>query len=297
MRTLRLVLRWGAVLFLGYLAFSLGVTGLVWLAGQPLAALLPLALSGGAGWLCAREFRAIRRIERGLEEPSGPEAASWLVFGLVGGGLTLYLLACLPYFLRPYRALRAMEAAIDAKVPGAAEPKKLDAAGRRRSAAALAAALSDADLQVRRGACWRLRPLAAFPDAGVAEQALPALEAALKDPDRRVVGYCADALGALGAAAAPAVPALSAALGSEQQVPSSVAQALASAGPDGKAALIEALSSGDFWVGAAAASALGDLGPSASDALPALESALARPGSDRVGLQLAIDRIEGRRPR
>ena len=111
-----------------------------------------------------------------------------------GGGVLLlagfawfwfqYINQCMPYFTLPQR-IGAERRALALKIPGSGEPEKLDAQGRLRVTAALAASLGDLDVEIRRGAARRLKQMAEFPDANAA-QALPALEHALSDFDEEV---------------------------------------------------------------------------------------------------------------
>jgi hypothetical protein len=126
--------------------------------------------------------------------------------------------------------------------------------------AALSKALTDTDPEVRDLAAVALRSM-----GPKAARAIPQLVQALNDPVDYVRVLAAEALGAMGASASAAVAPLATKLLTKDQV----------------------------FVSSAVASALGDIGPAAKDALPALNQVLAQ---RRVGsaAEEAILRIEGK---
>ena len=162
------------------------------------------------------------------------------------------------------------------------------------AAGEVATALGDPDSQVRSAAAWALSQIG--PKAAAA---LPALAKALSDSDPRVRELAALALKAMGPAAAPAVHELIAALNdSVAYVRVPVADALGAIGPAARMAVHplaeRLLAEGEQGlVLSSIATALGDIGLEAKDALPALQRALEM---RRVGAaaQEAILKIEGK---
>jgi HEAT repeat protein len=145
---------------------------------------------------------------------------------------------------------------------------------------ALIQALGDPSVSYYAGeALGRIGSADAIGEMGVA---LPAVIAALKDPDPRVRASAATALGLMGSAAAPAVPRLVAVLkDTEGTVNYSAAEALGRIGPLAAAAvpdLIEAM--GNPRVRYDAVLALGRIGPGAIAAVPALTEARNDPDRD-----------------
>jgi HEAT repeat protein len=145
----------------------------------------------------------------------------------------------------------------------------------------LASALGALDPQVRRAAAWALQ------QAGIgAEPSIGALERALRqDPSTAVRAAAAAALGALGGGVRAPVPVLLEALHDPSEpVRHEVARSLAALPLLAQDAprLTEALDSADDYVCAFAAWSLGNLGPGARDAVPALARALAREKTDAV---------------
>ncbi len=128
------------------------------------------------------------------------------------------------------------------------------------ASAALSKALTDTDPEVRAPAAVALRSM-----GPKAARAIPQLVEALNDPVDYVRVVAAEALGAMGASASAAVAPLATKLLTQDQV----------------------------FVLSAVASSLGDIGPAAKDALPALNEVLAK---RRVGsaAEEAILRIEGK---
>jgi Carboxypeptidase regulatory-like domain/HEAT repeats len=139
----------------------------------------------------------------------------------------------------------------------------------RDGVAALAIALKDADVFVRRNVCLTLQDLSGSFSSRAhvdIEDALPALISALKDTDSYVRGWCAQSIGNIGPKAAVAIP-----------------------------ALIEMLTTGDEGNRCSSAIALYGTGSAAKEALPALRKALGDPSAAvRRFAQRAIDRIEGK---
>ncbi len=105
--------------------------------------------------------------------------------------------------------------------------------------------------------------------ADIGPSAVPALIEALNGDDERVRSAAAVALGQIGPDAKDAVPALRAALGPGLLGQNS-ARALGRIGPHGMPALIDALKNGSEH----AALALGEIGPDAREAVPALLAAI-----------------------
>jgi HEAT repeat protein len=114
--------------------------------------------------------------------------------------------------------------------------------------------------------------------------AVPALAAALRDPEKYVRARAADALGKLGNSSPDVISALIAALrDSDSDVRASAADALGKLGnssPDVISALIAALRDSEWHVRARAADALGKLGNSSPDVISALIAALRDPDSN-----------------
>ncbi|TAL07464.1 MAG: HEAT repeat domain-containing protein [Verrucomicrobia bacterium] len=122
---------------------------------------------------------------------------------------------------------------------------------------------------VRQSAAWGICTLRRQSEA--ANQAIPALTIALADSEKQVRFYALLAFKEMGAAASNAVPAITKILAGTPQ-------------PGGS----------DFYLRAAAASALGKIGPAAESSLPALKSALQSPNSYLCGqAAVAIWRVSG----
>lgn len=143
------------------------------------------------------------------------------------------------------------------------------------AASEVAAALADSDADVRIAAAWALSQIGPAGAAGV-----PGLIKSVADPDPLVRSLSAVALRAMGPKAAAAVPALIHALSdAEPTVRSPAAEALGHIGRAAKAA-VGALSDrlrvqGEvIYVLRSDATALGDIGPDAAPALPALREVL-----------------------
>jgi len=143
-----------------------------------------------------------------------------------------------------------------------------------RSAAApeLIAALNDRDPEIRAASAWALGVLGA-----AAEPSVPGLAHALRDEQEPVRTAAANALGSLGARSRSAASALFAALDDPwANVRAAAARALASLELTAESvpSLAKALGSPDAYVRAFAAWSLGNLGPAAREAVPALVEAL-----------------------
>ncbi len=158
----------------------------------------------------------------------------------------------------------------------------------------LVAALSDPSPTVRAAAAAALAQVGSHNTAA----AVTALAGALSDPAPEVRDLAAVALGSMGPKAAPAVPELAHALNDPvDYVRAPAADALGAIGPKASAAvgpLAIKLTTGDQgFVLTSVAYALGDIGPAAKDALPALQQVLAQ---RRVGAaaQEAILKIQGK---
>jgi len=155
-------------------------------------------------------------------------------------------------------------------------------------------ALADPDAQVRAAAAWALSQTGAPVAAAV-----PALAKALSDSSPRVRSLAAIALEAMGPAAVPALPELVRALGDPvDYVRVPAATALGAMGTAARGAvhpLAERLLVRDeeVMVLRSVADALGDIGPDARDALPALEQTRK---TLRVSytIEAAILKIEGK---
>ncbi len=137
---------------------------------------------------------------------------------------------------------------------------------------ALVGALDDRDPEVRAAAAGALGAL-----GGAAEPAVPGLAGSLRDEQEAVRTAAAAALGALGPRSRAAAPALFAALDDPRaNVRATAAQALArlELTAEWVSSLAKALGNSDGYVRAFAAWSLGNLGPGARDAVPALVEAL-----------------------
>ena len=129
----------------------------------------------------------------------------------VGVFLTLvssYFLACMPYFLRPYRYSRE-RLALEHRLPEVRELEKLSVKERRLVVLRLGAQLRDADVEVRRGAARCLSSLGYATQRQDLLPVLPQLEQALSDSDHAVAFEACKAIDSQGAAAYAALPALS----------------------------------------------------------------------------------------
>ena len=158
----------------------------------------------------------------------------------------------------------------------------------------VAGALTDPDPQVRAAAAWALSQMAAKGGG-----AIPALAKALSDSSPRVRALAAVALQAKGPAAARALPELVSALNDPvDYVRVPAADALGAMGPAGRAAvhpLAERLlvKNEEVMVLRSVAEALGNIGPDAKDALPALTQTLKQLRVS-YAVEAAILKIEGK---
>jgi hypothetical protein len=162
------------------------------------------------------------------------------------------------------------------------------------AASEIAETLQDPGDQVRSAAAWALAQI-----GPKGADAAPALAKALSDSDPRVRHLAAIALKAMGPGAAPAVPELIHALNDPSEyVRARAADALGAMGPSARSAVrplagrLLAKDERGLVLGSIA-TALGNIGPEAKDALPALEQVVKM---RRVGAsaQEAILRIEGK---
>ncbi len=144
-----------------------------------------------------------------------------------------------------------------------------DAAG---AVGELSQSLTESNVEVRSAAAWALSQIG---PAGVA--AVPALTTALTDPNPHVRCLAAIALREMGSRAVLAIPALVSALGdAEPSVRAPAAQALGAIGPAAKSGvrpMVDRLSipGEPSFVLRSVVVALGQIGPAAASALPALE--------------------------
>jgi hypothetical protein len=158
----------------------------------------------------------------------------------------------------------------------------------------VALTLTDPDPQVRMAAAWALSQIGAQ-----AAAAAPALGQALADSNPRVRALAAVALEAMGPAAVPALPELVRALNDPvDYVRVPAADALGAMGPAARAAvspLAERLRAKDeqVMVLRSLAAALGNIGPDAKDALPALRATLQQLRVSYT-VEAAILKIEGK---
>ena len=169
---------------------------------------------------------------------------------------------------------------------------------------ALAGALEDQDVQMRRNAALVLIELAGSwtgkPPMDI-RTALPALIRALQDSDHYVRAWAAHALAEMRADAQAAIPALVKMLKDPEPGPRhNSAMALAAMGAKAEVAvptLVEALADEESDVRGMAATALGAVGPAAKPALPALRRASKDPNwRVQDAAVKAIKKIEARAP-
>ena len=158
---------------------------------------------------------------------------------------------------------------------------------------ALVAALKDPNKDTRQSAAYMLGEIG--PDA---LGAVPALAAALEDRHEDVRESAAYALGKMGPAAAEAVPILIGAL-KGKIVRWGVPYALGKIGPaaaQAVPALAAALKDEDVHIRWGAAIALGEIGPDAAEAVPALVAALKdHDGDVRQRAAYALERIQNKK--
>jgi HEAT repeat protein len=157
---------------------------------------------------------------------------------------------------------------------------------RRQATERIADNLKDKDPMVRVVAA---RALAALPPAP--EITIPILEKALKDADPTTMRYALDALATIGA---PAVPKLVAVLEQQKELRVAVAYTLGQMGPDAAPAapaLAKLVADEDLNLATEAVLALGKIGPAAKSAVPALCAALQKEGTNAHAIVLALGDI------
>lgn len=169
------------------------------------------------------------------------------------------------------------------------------------SVADLAEALKSPDFGTR---YWALQELVRMGPR--AKSAVTALAEAVEDPNPVISTNAAKALAAIGPDAKPAIPALVGVIKREQgksnmNGPSSLSwlagKALTKIGLASIPELITLLAHKDRYVRLTAADALGNMGPQARDAVPALTQALNDEDElVRQWARVALDRIDNRRP-
>jgi HEAT repeat protein len=160
----------------------------------------------------------------------------------------------------------------------------------------LAQALKDPDKDVRRNAVRPLRRVVirdrSSSDPAAAKAVVTALADALKDPDAGVRRAAASSLGALGPEAVDAIPALAATtMDSDPSVRNATIEALGRMGsPAAVPVLVQALK--DPQTASLAVRALGNLGPTARGAIPALREFQLQHGTSHSEVEAAIKDIE-----
>jgi len=160
-----------------------------------------------------------------------------------------------------------------------------------RAAAELAKASTDNDENLRQAAVWSLGQIG--PKAGSA--GVDALKEALKDKESKVRCLAAIGLEGIGAKASSAIPQLIRTLDDpEISVRSRTASAIGAMGPAVSALAAKLMAKGeDGFVLLNVAYALGNIGPGAKDAIPALEQALATRRAEAAA-RAAILKIQGK---
>jgi vesicle coat complex subunit len=160
----------------------------------------------------------------------------------------------------------------------------------------LAQALKDPDKDVRRNAVRPLRRVVirggSSSDPAATKAVVAALADALKDPDGGVRRAAASSLGALGSAAVDAIPGLAATtMDSDPSVRNATIEALGRIGsPAAVPVLVQALK--DPRTGSLAVRALGNMGPTARGAIPALREFQSQNGTSQSEVEAAIKAIE-----
>jgi HEAT repeat protein len=158
----------------------------------------------------------------------------------------------------------------------------------------LIAALSDSSAATREAAAGALAQLGRH----ALSEAVPALVKALTDPEPQVRDLASIALGSMGSKASDAVPALVRSLNDPvDYVRASAADALGAMGASAGAAVgplaAKLLTKDQGFVLGSIAYALGDIGPAAKDALPALQQVLMQRRVESAAAE-AILKIEGK---
>ena len=141
----------------------------------------------------------------------------------------------------------------------------------------LVSALRDPDAEVRAAAAWSIGAASGGREPAGAEAALPRLAEVLRDEQETVRAAAARALGALGLTAKATAPALLAVLDdprADVRAVAALALARMELSPGAVPSLVHSLGSRDDYVRGFAAWSLGNLGPAAQDAVPALVQAL-----------------------
>jgi len=160
----------------------------------------------------------------------------------------------------------------------------------------LAQALKDPDSNVRRNAVRPLRRVVirgrSSGDPAETKAVVTALADALKDPDREVRRAAANSLGALGPAAVDAIPSLAATTTDvDPSVRNATIDSLGRIGsPAAVPVLVQALK--DPQTGSLAVKALGNMGPTARGAIPALREFQSQNGTSHSEVEAAIKAIE-----
>ena len=158
----------------------------------------------------------------------------------------------------------------------------------------LAQALKDPDNNVRRNAVRPLRRVVIRDrsDPAATKAVVAALADALKDPDGAVRRAAASSLGALGPVAADAIPSLATTtMDSDPSVRNATIEALGRMGsPAAVPVLVQALK--DPQTASLAVRALGNLGPTARGAIPALREFQLQHGTSHSEVEAAIKDIE-----
>jgi HEAT repeat protein len=159
---------------------------------------------------------------------------------------------------------------------------------------ALAEALKDPNKHVRRNAVRPLRRVVIRDRSATATRAVvTALADALKDPDGGVRRAAASSLGAIGPEAVDAIPALAATtMDPDTSVRNATIEALGRIGsPAAVPVLVQALK--DPRTGSLAVRALGNMGPAARGAIPALREFQSQNGPNHLGeIEAAIKAID-----
>jgi hypothetical protein len=163
-----------------------------------------------------------------------------------------------------------------------------------RACPQLIAALSDSSAATREAAAGALAQLGRH----ALSEAVPALVKALTDPEPQVRDLASIALGSMGSKASDAVPALVRSLNDPvDYVRASAADALGAMGASAGAAVgplaAKLLTKDQGFVLGSIAYALGDIGPAAKDALPALQQVLMQRRVESAAAE-AILKIEGK---